>query len=122
MTDFVKSSQHKDVISNLPGSSYSAGIEGANLHNILPEFVAERLKKAFPIFDKKIKGYYTADALLLAVESRTYSPVRIPRDPDTYSLIGIDGIYPCGEGAGYSGGIVSSAIDGINAAAAACMR
>lgn len=122
MTDFVKSSQHKDVISNLPGSSYSAGIEGANLHNILPEFVAERLKKAFPLFDKKIKGYYTADALLLAVESRTSSPVRIPRDPDTYSLMGIDGIYPCGEGAGYSGGIVSSAIDGINAAAAACMK
>ena len=62
-------------------------------------------------------GYYTNDALLLGVESRTSSPVRIPRDPDTYDHIQVAGLYPCGEGAGYAGGIVSSALDGINCAA-----
>ena len=63
-----------------------------------------------------MKGFYTNEALLLGVESRTSSPVRIPRDPDTYEHVTVKGLYPCGEGAGYAGGIVSSALDGINCA------
>ena len=68
---------------------------------------------------RKMKGYYTNESLLLGVESRTSSPVRIPRDPDSLECISVPGLYPCGEGAGYAGGIVSSALDGINAARAA---
>jgi uncharacterized FAD-dependent dehydrogenase len=83
---------------------------------VLPELVADRLRKAFLLFDRKMKGYYTQEALLLAVESRTSSPVRIPRDPETLQHVELEGIYPCGEGSGYAGGIVSSALDGINVA------
>ncbi|MBQ2543667.1 MAG: FAD-binding protein, partial [Bacteroidales bacterium] len=82
-----------------------------------PPVVAQRLQKAFPRV--KMKGYYTNAALLLGVESRTSSPVRVPRDPDTLEYLSDSMIYPCGEGAGYSGGIVSSAIDGIRCAQAA---
>ena len=78
--------------------------------------VAERLRKVFPRV--KIRNYYTNAALLLGVESRTSSPVRIPRDPETLQYVSMPGVYPCGEGAGYSGGIVSSAIDGIRCAEA----
>ena len=78
--------------------------------------VSERLRKVFPRV--KIRNYYTNAALLLGVESRTSSPVRIPRDPETLQYVSMPGIYPCGEGAGYSGGIVSSAIDGIRCAEA----
>lgn len=102
---------------NLPSSSYHPGLANAPLHELLPEHVSLRLKYAFPeIGNKKIKGYYTNDALLLGVESRTSSPVRIPRDPDTLEHVTVSGLYPCGEGAGYAGGIVSSALDGINCA------
>ena len=90
----------------------------APLHTALPPLVAKRLQKAFP--KVKIAGWYTNEALLLGVESRTSSPVRIPRDPQSLDYVSRTGIYPCGEGAGYSGGIVSSAIDGIRAAVAAC--
>ena len=102
---------------NLPASSYHPGTVNAPLHELLPESVSLRLKYAFPdIGNKKMKGYYTNEALLLGVESRTSSPVRIPRDPETLEHVQISGLYPCGEGAGYSGGIVSSALDGINCA------
>ena len=102
----------------LPATSYHPGAVPAPLHELLPEHVSLRLKYAFPeIGNRKMKGYYTNEALLLGVESRTSSPVRIPRDPDTLEHIQIKGLYPCGEGAGYSGGIVSSALDGINCAA-----
>ena len=77
---------------------------------------------AFASFDRKMKGYYTNDALVLGTESRTSSPVRIPRDPETMCVCGLEGLYPCGEGAGYAGGIVSSAMDGILVAAAASAR
>ena len=80
---------------------------------MLPEFIYSRLRVAFPEFNRKMKGYYTNDALILACESRTSSPVRIPRDPETLQHLSLTGLYPCGEGAGYSGGIVSSAIDGV---------
>ena len=102
---------------NLPKSSYYPGVENAPLHELLPEHVSLRLKYAFPeIGNKKMHGYYTNDALVLGVESRTSSPVRIPRNPETLEHTQISGLYPCGEGAGYAGGIVSSALDGINCA------
>ena len=101
---------------SLPASSYHPGVISAPLHELLPEHVRLRLKYAFPQIGNKMRGYYTNDALLLGVESRTSSPVRIPRDPETLQHPGHPGLYPCGEGAGYSGGIVSSALDGINCA------
>lgn len=106
------------VSTGLPATSYHPGAVSAPLHELLPRHVALRLKYAFPeIGNRKMRGYYTNEALLLGVESRTSSPVRIPRDPDTCEHVRIKGLYPCGEGAGYSGGIVSSALDGINCAA-----
>ena len=105
------------MISGLPQTSYHPGAANAPLHELLPEHVSLRLKYAFPeIGNKKMHGYYTNDALLLGVESRTSSPVRIPRDPETLEHLQVAGLYPCGEGAGYAGGIVSSALDGINCA------
>ena len=101
----------------MPPTSYFPGVISAPLHELLPPIVAQRLQKAFPRV--KMKGYYTNAALLLGVESRTSSPVRVPRDPDTLEYLSDSMIYPCGEGAGYSGGIVSSAIDGIRCAQAA---
>ena len=114
MQDFCKGRLSAD----LPQSSYHPGVVSAPLHTALPPLVAKRLQKAFP--KVKIAGWYTNEALLLGVESRTSSPVRIPRDPQSLDYVSRTGIYPCGEGAGYSGGIVSSAIDGIRAAVAAC--
>ena len=113
MMDFCRRVKSSD----LPVSSYHPGTESAPLHELLPESISLRLKYAFPeIGNKKMKGYYTNEALLLGVESRTSSPVRIPRDPETLEHVEIAGLYPCGEGAGYAGGIVSSALDGINVA------
>lgn len=104
--------------SNLPATSYHPGAANAPLHELLPENVSLRLKYAFPwVGNKLMHGYYTNDALLLGVESRTSSPVRLPRDPETLEHVSLPGLYPCGEGAGYAGGIVSSALDGINCAA-----
>ena len=106
--------------SGLPATSYHPGAVSAPLHELLPEHVSLRLKYAFPMIgNKQMHGYYTNDALLLGVESRTSSPVRIPRDPETLEHAQLPGLFPCGEGAGYAGGIVSSAIDGINCAIAA---
>ena len=118
MKDFC----HRVVSEDLPKSSYFPGAVSAPLHELLPEMVASRLKKAFPLVNINIRGYYTNDALLLGVESRTSSPVRIPRDPETLECLQVPGLYPCGEGAGYSGGIVSSALDGIRCAAAAASK
>lgn len=112
MMDFCRRKPSDD----LPKSSYFAGTVNAPLHELLPEFVSLRLKYAFPQINYKMRGYYTNDALLLGVESRTSSPVRIPRDPDTLQHISLPGLYPAGEGAGYAGGIVSSALDGIRCA------
>ncbi len=103
----------------LPRTSYQPGAVDAPLYELLPAPVYERLRVAFAAFDRKMKGYYTNDALVLGTESRTSSPVRIVRDPETMSVPGLPGLYPCGEGAGYAGGIVSSALDGILVAAAA---
>ena len=115
MVDFCE----EQVSGTLPETSYSPGVISAPLHELLPDFVASRLQKAFPLVNNKMRGYYTEDALLLGVESRTSSPVRIVRDTDSLQCPQVPGLFPCGEGAGYSGGIVSSAIDGINCAKAA---
>ena len=102
---------------NLPASSYHPGTVPAPLHELFPENISLRLKYAFPyVGNKLMHGYYTNEALLLGVESRTSSPVRLPRDPQTLEHVDLPGLYPCGEGAGYSGGIVSSALDGIRCA------
>ena len=114
MMDFCRRIPSKD----LPKSSYHPGTVSAPLHELLPEPISWRLKLAFPyVGNKLMHGYYTNDALLLGVESRTSSPVRIPRDPETLESLSVPGLYPCGEGAGYAGGIVSSALDGIACAA-----
>ena len=102
MVDFCRGKES----ANLPKSTYAAGTVAAPLHEILPPFVSDSLRKAFMLFDRKMKGYYTNDALLLACESRTSSPVRIPRESDTLCHPQLPDLYPCGEGAGYAGGIV----------------
>jgi len=114
MVDFV----HNRLSADLPDNSYLPGTKSAELKEVLPTFVYQRLKQALPIFGKKMKGYFTNEALLVGVESRTSSPVRIPRDRETLQHPQISGFYPCGEGAGYAGGIVSAAIDGMNCAEA----
>lgn len=112
MVDFVENKLSAD----LPKNSYLPGAKSVMLDQILPEFVSSSLKAALPLFGKKMRGYYTNDAILVGVESRTSSPVRIPRDKETFQHPRIKGLYPCAEGAGYAGGIVSAAIDGINCA------
>lgn len=114
MVDFCEEQMSED----LPETSYRPGLVSAPLYELLPECVSSRLQKAFPLINNKMRGYYTEDALLLGVESRTSSPVRIVRGDD-FQCPQVPGLFPCGEGAGYSGGIVSSAIDGINCAVAA---
>jgi uncharacterized FAD-dependent dehydrogenase len=114
MIDFVN---HK-ISDTLPQNSYLPGLNSTNLHDILPSFVAKNLKAALPLFGKKMSGrfgndgYYTNEAVLVGVESRTSSPVRIPRDKVTLQHPQIKGLFPCAEGAGYAGGIISAAIDG----------
>jgi len=115
ITDFVKGK----ISSTLPKSSYIPGTVSSPLHEILPRIIAGGLKKSLLIFDKKMKGYYTEQAQILAAETRTSSPVRIPRDNETLMHIEIKGLFPSGEGAGYAGGIVSAAIDGEKCADAA---
>ena len=104
--------------SSLPDCSYFPGIVQAPLHEILPPPIAGRLQEAFLQFDKMMKGFHTSEGIILGTESRTSSPVRIPRDTETLEHINLPGLYPCGEGAGYSGGIVSSALDGVRIAQA----
>lgn len=99
--------------SRLNKSNYMSHCVSAPLHEVLPSFVVESLHQGFLDFDRKMKGFVTREASLLAVESRTSSPVRIPRDKETLQHPQLQGLYPCGEGAGYAGGIVSSALDGI---------
>lgn len=114
LADFVKGIPS----SSLASTSYHPGIIPAPLHKLLPEFISHRLKLAFNMFNNQMKGFLTNEANILAVESRTSSPIRIPRDEDTLEHVQITNLYPCGEGAGYSGGIISSAIDGDRCASA----
>lgn len=114
MTDFV----NKKISASLPDCSYLPGITSAPLYEVLPQEVGETLRQAMKDFGKKMKGYYTYEAVMVATESRTSSPVRIPRDKETLQHTQIKGLYPCAEGAGYAGGIVSAAIDGERCAEA----
>lgn len=113
----------KKLSSTLPDCSYQPGILSASLHDLLPASASDRLREGFRFFGKKMKGYLTNEAVILGVESRTSSPVRIPRDRNTLQHVQIKNLFPCGEGAGYAGGIVSAAVDGeLCAEAAANMR
>lgn len=115
MVDFVGNRLSND----LPANSYLPGTRSIELKEVLPGWINERLRKALPAFGKKMKGYYTNEAILVGVESRTSSPVKVPRDKETLQHPQVTGLFPCGEGAGYAGGIISAAIDGINCAIAA---
>jgi len=97
---------------SLPNCSYLPGIHSVSMKEVLPAFVSERLRLGFREFGKKMKGYITNEAVVVATESRTSSPVRIPRNPDNLQHPQVENLYPCGEGAGYAGGIVSAAMDG----------
>ena len=110
MIDFVEG----QVSVDLPKTSYFPGLTSLDLNKVLPEILSSRLRVAFKAYGKKMKGYYTNDAVLHAPESRTSSPVQIPRDAFSLEHVEIKGLYPCAEGAGYAGGIISAAIDGIN--------
>ncbi|MBK9275990.1 MAG: FAD-dependent oxidoreductase [Flavobacteriales bacterium] len=101
---------------DLPACSYPPGIVSAPLNELLPPPVMQRLRTALVRVGKRMRGFRTNEAVLVAVESRTSSPVRIPRDPDTLEHPEVEGLYPCGEGAGYAGGIVSAAMDGMRVA------
>jgi len=114
MHDFVKGIHS----SNLPQSSYQPGLKSSDLHAWLPKHISYRLQEGFKAFGNKSKGFLTNEAVILAVESRTSSPVRIPRDKKTLQHIQVSGLFPCGEGAGYAGGIVSAAMDGERCAEA----
>ncbi|MCH5328330.1 MAG: FAD-binding protein [Coprobacter sp.] len=115
MTDFV----NRHLSYDLPVSSYTPGVISSPLHFWMPEMITERLREGFLHFGRISKGFLTREALMLAVESRTSAPVRIPRDPERLEHITLPGLFPCGEGAGYAGGIVSAAIDGERCADAA---
>ncbi len=106
------------VSSNLPETSYKPGLTSVDMKQVFPEFIYKVLKNGFKEFDKSMRGYLTNDAVIHAPESRTSSPVRIPRDFKTLEHVQIKGLYPCGEGAGYAGGIISAAIDGEKCAQA----
>jgi uncharacterized FAD-dependent dehydrogenase len=109
LLDFVQDKKSVDF----PRSSYQPGVVSVRMDEVLPDFITQRLRKAFVQFDKKMQGYLTNDAVLHAPESRTSSPISIPRNSETLEHIEVKGIYPCGEGAGYAGGIISAAIDGM---------
>ena len=101
---------------SLPKVSYFPGVSSSPLHSWLPKSIGRRLRDGFQLFGQVMNGYVTNEAVVLGVESRTSSPVRIPRDSEKLHHIRISGLYPCGEGSGYAGGIVSSAVDGMNVA------
>ena len=101
---------------NLNSTSYQPGIISTQMSEILPPTIGNSLKQGFKIFDKKMNGFLTNQANIIGIESRTSSPVMIPRNKISLQHISIKNLYPCGEGAGYAGGIVSAAIDGINCA------
>lgn len=108
MVDFTQ----KKVSSNIPKTSYVPGTTAVELGEVFPSFLTQTMREGFVQFGKSMNGYFTNDAILHAPESRTSSPVRIPRDSVTLEHLQIKGLYPCGEGAGYAGGIISAAIDG----------
>ena len=115
MSDFV----NRKLSADLPSTSYSPGLIASPLHFWMPKFVTSRLAEGFQTFGKRSRGFLTNDAQLIATETRTSAPVRIPRNGETLAHVRLEGLYPCGEGAGYAGGIVSAAVDGERCAEAA---
>ncbi|MBC7721647.1 MAG: FAD-binding protein, partial [Pedobacter sp.] len=113
MSDFC----NNKISSSLPNCSYLPGLHSVNLGEVLPQFIHQTLQQGFKAFGKKMGGYFTNEAVVVATESRTSSPVRIPRDAYTLQHPQLKNLYPCGEGAGYAGGIVSAAMDGERVAA-----
>lgn len=114
LRDFVEGRESRD----LPACSYLPRVHSSRLDEWLPPMIGARLQQGFRDFDRKYRGFLTNDAVILGIESRSSSAVRIPRNPDTLQSVSTPNLYPCGEGAGYAGGITSSALDGINAALA----
>jgi uncharacterized FAD-dependent dehydrogenase len=114
VTDFIEGKFSQ----TLPKSSYIPGLTSVRLDEELPDFIVHRIKKALEVFNKKMKGYKTEEGVLVAAETRTSSPIRVPRIRDTFMHIEQKGLFACGEGAGYAGGIVSAAVDGENCAEA----
>jgi uncharacterized FAD-dependent dehydrogenase len=117
LVDFIEGR----LSATLPTCSYSPGITSSRVDELLPAEIATRLQKGLRAFGRTMKGYVTNDAVVVAVESRTSSPVRIPRDPGSLEHVQVRGLFPCGEGAGYAGGIVSAAMDGRRCAEKACL-
>lgn len=112
LPDFIKG----QLSSDLPDTSYIPGIYPAPLFDLLPDFIYQRLQQGLADFGRQMRGFHTEDAIVVATESRTSSPVRIPRDRETLMHPEVSGLYPCGEGAGFAGGIISAAMDGQNVA------
>ena len=112
LRDFIKG----DVSKDLPNTSYAPGITSVEMGSVLPDFILKNLKEGFLKFEKSMRGYLTNDAVVHAPETRTSSPVKIPRNRETLEHVQIAGLYPCGEGAGFAGGIVSAAMDGMRCA------
>ncbi len=118
LNDFVEGK----LSSQIPKVSYFPGVVSSPMHSWLPETLSKSLRDGFKMFDRKMRGFITREAVVLGVESRTSSPLRIPRNPETLEHVQIKGLYPCGEGAGYAGGITSSAMDGQKCADAIAMK
>jgi len=112
VSDFVAARES----ASLPRSSYRPGLRAVPLHAELPDFLARRLREALRRFGRTMHGYQSAEAVAIGVESRTSSPVRVVRDSETLESPTLPGLFPCGEGAGYAGGIVSAALDGCKIA------
>ena len=105
----------------VPGTSYQPGLAAGNVGDVLDVVglgIAERMRRALNVFEKRMRGYVSEEAVLVGVESRTSSPVRVPRDSESLTSPDLGGLYPCGEGAGYAGGIMSAAMDGMSVARA----
>jgi uncharacterized FAD-dependent dehydrogenase len=115
LVDFINGK----ISSSLPDTSYQPGLASVDMKEILPRFIVDALRQGFKNFGTKMKGYLTNDAQIVGVESRTSSPVRIPRDKNTLEHPQIKRLFPCGEGAGFAGGIVSAGMDGERCAEAA---
>ncbi len=112
MVDFLEG----HISTSLPASSYAPGLTSTNLRDVLPPYASSALTSAFRTFGRFAPGFITNDAILIGSETRTSSPIRIERNPDTLQSVSLENLYPCGEGAGYAGGIVSAAVDGIRCA------
>ncbi|KAK7411597.1 hypothetical protein VNO78_03032 [Psophocarpus tetragonolobus] len=119
VTDFL---ENKLSVTSVPPSSYRLGVKAANLHQLFPVYITEALKHSLVTFDKELPGFICSEALLHGVETRTSSPIQIPRNIDSYESTSVKGLYPVGEGAGYAGGIVSAAVDGMLAGFAVAKR